>query len=168
MVATETSEQPGGHQREGRAEQHRLWEDQQRRDHPLHHHEQRSTGERREDRVVGERTHHAECIVKDESEQPDHELDDRVPEQRLSEPRRALGRDRCTKRHTAQEDHEHDHLRVRAVTDEESEVAAPDGLIDESGRAREDEDQRQEKCHGSESSASPSGRAPRNMTRSMR
>ena len=31
-----------------------------------------------------------------------------------------------------------------------------------------DDDQRQEKCHGSESSASPSGRAPRNMTRSMR
>ena len=50
-------------------------------------------------------------------------------------------------RHAAEEDDEDDDLSVRAVADEEAEVARPDRLVDEPRRAGKDEDRVEESEH---------------------
>ena len=61
--------------------------------------------------------------------------------------------DERAERHAAEEDHEHDDLRVRAVADEQAEVADPDRLVDEPGGAGEDEDRAEEEQHDSQMGA---------------
>ena len=77
--------------------------------------------------------------MKDQRDEPHEQLDGGVPEQRRSHPTRSLSDEMRAERHAAQEDHEHDDLGVRAVSDEKTEIAGPDGLVDESSGSAEDE-----------------------------
>ena len=43
-------------------------------------------------------------------------------------------------RHPAQEDHQDDDLGVRAMSNEQAEIPAPERLVDQAGGAAEDED----------------------------
>ena len=60
---------------------------------------------------------------------------------------RVSANEQGAERHAAEEDHEDDHLRVGAVPDEESEVARPNRLVDQSRGARENEDDIKECQH---------------------
>ena len=138
----------GAHHRERHAQQHRLRQDQQRGDAPLGDLQQHARAQRRKEHIVGEPSDLHEQVVEDQADQSRHQFDARVPEQRAGHARRALRHRGGTQRHAAEEDHEHDHLRVRAVPHEEPEVAAPDRLVDEARNAREDERRDQDEDHG--------------------
>ena len=112
-----------------------------------------SRPERGEDRVVGELRRPDEDVVEDEAEQPHRELDVGVPAQRLAQRGGPAARRECAGRHPAEEDHEHEHLRVRAVADEQPEVAHPDGLVDEPSGAGQHEDRAEEEQHASQTDA---------------
>jgi len=64
--------------------------------------------------------------VEDEAEQPHRELDVRVPAQRLAQCGGSASGNEGARRHSSQEDHEDEHLRIRAVADEQTEVPHPD------------------------------------------
>ena len=60
---------------------------------------------------------------------------------------RPLAYEHRAERHAAQEDREHQHLRIRRVPHEQAEVPRPYGLVDEPRRARDDEDDVRNQSH---------------------
>jgi hypothetical protein len=143
-AVTADAESAGAHQREGGAEQDRLRQDEESGERPLHDRHARATGERGEDRVVGDRGHAAVDVVEQHADDARRQLDVRVHPQRPPDPLGPLPDQVRPERHPAKEDDEHDDLRVRAVPDEQPEVPAPDGLVNESRGAGEDEDEGEE------------------------
>ena len=107
-----------------------------------------SSGERGKDGRVCEAADGKEHVVEDEPEQSDDHLDRRVRDERFPDAGAPARRERGADGHPAEVDDEDDDLRVGAVADEEPEVAAPDGLVDEPGGAGEDEDGDEQDGHG--------------------
>src|SRR5690348_16497588 len=79
--------------------------------------------------------------MKRDGDDRDDRLDDRVPEQRRPDSLAPLADEQRSNRHSAEENHEHDDLRVRAVPDEQADVSRPDGFVDQSGGTGQNEQQ---------------------------
>src|ERR1019366_4100111 len=110
--------------------------------------ERGAAGERGKERRVGDGGHTAEDVVEEDPNEPDRDLNRGVADERLPDTLAAARRERGAERHAAQVDDEDDDLRVGAVADEEAQVTAPDGLVDEPRGAGEDEDGDEQEGHG--------------------
>jgi hypothetical protein len=143
-TVTTEAKRAGAHQRKRRAKQDRLRQNQEAGQPPLGDRQTRAARQRREDVLVRDAGDHAIHVVE---QHPDHargELDVRVRPQRALHTFGALPDEIRAGRHPAEEDDEHDDLRVGAVADEQPEIPTPDGLVDQSRGAGKDEDERQE------------------------
>jgi hypothetical protein len=124
-----------------------LRKDQQRGDQPFHEREHDPARECGKNAGVCDAGGRGEDLVKHEPDQAGHDLDDGVPEERLGQLLRASSHRERTERHPAEEDDQHDYLRVRAVSDEQPEVPRPDGLVHESGGSGQNENERKKQGH---------------------
>ena len=78
--------------------------------------------------------------MKDQRDQPNGELDSGVPKEWRPQLAGAAPDELCADGHAAEKDHQDDDLGVRAMSNEEPEIPAPDGLVNQSGGTAEDED----------------------------
>ena len=152
------------HQRKGRAKQHGLWQNEQRRNEPLHRRVHRTRTERRKERVIRRVRRPEKDVVKHEADDTHRELDRGVPQQRVTHALRSPPNKYRPGRHAAKENREDEHLRVCAMPDKEPEVACPDRFVDKSGSAGEHKHDTEEEQHGATTIAGPapsrSARAP--------
>ena len=88
-----------------------------------------------------------EDVVEDEADDADRELHERVGRERVAQPLGNPAYDERPGGHAAEEDGEHDDLRVCAVPDEQSQIPRPDRLVDQSGGAGKNENEREESRH---------------------
>jgi hypothetical protein len=146
-VSPPEPEHAGAHEREGGAQQHRLWQDERAGDGPLDRRQERRARQRGIDGAVREAGGPAVDLVEHQSDHADRQLDQGVAAQRLPESLGEPAHQHRTRRHPAEEDHQHDDLGVRVVADEQAQVPGPDGLVDEPGRAGQDEQQVQYPSH---------------------
>jgi hypothetical protein len=149
-VARHAPDEARAHERECGAEQDCLGKNQHSGERPFHDYKRDSAGERRKNCRVCERADADEDIVKNEPQQADDSFDCGVGDQRLLYPGAPACGERCADGHSAEVDDEDDDLGVGAVADEEAEVAAPDGLVDESGGAGEYENNNKQDGHDRE------------------
>ncbi len=138
----------GAHQREGGAEQDGLRQDEQRGQHPLAEHDRGAPAESGEQVRVGPAGNRkVDHVVEGEPEDADDRFHHGVHKKRVANPCRATAHQQRAQTHPAQEDHQGEHLGVRIVADEQTEVAAPDRLVEEAGRAGQQEQQREDRAH---------------------
>src|SRR4029077_4096036 len=94
----------------------------------------------REYRVVRSGRHCAEGWMKQQSEQTDGGLDDGVQYQWIAQPLAVSPDEERADRHSTEEDGEHDDLGVRAMADQQSQIACPDRFVNEARGARQKEE----------------------------
>jgi len=78
--------------------------------------------------------------MKQQSEQTDGSLDDGVQYQRIAQPLTVSPDEERADRHSTEEDGEHEDLGVRAMADEQRQIARPDRFVNEAGGARKKEE----------------------------
>ena len=78
--------------------------------------------------------------MKQQSEQTDCGLDDGVQHQWIAQPLAISADEERADRHSAEEDREHEDLGVRAVADQQREVACPDRFVNEASGARQEKE----------------------------
>ena len=123
------------HQRERGAEQHRLRKDEQPREHPLGPAPAlRGAHGRKQVRVGPVRRAHERPVEEDRA-QSHREFRRGVGQQRAGNARGKVSGQPRAEREPADEHDEHHRLRVGGVAQEELEVVAPDGFVDEPAEA---------------------------------
>jgi hypothetical protein len=135
------ADQRGAHQRKGRAQQHRLRQDQQAGDHELGAKRESLAAQPRQERRVGPVGQQGEHIVEREGAQADRGFDRRIGEERVDHARGAPRAESGAQCHAAHENDEHQRLRVGGVPEVKLQVVRPDRFVDQPGEARHDEQQ---------------------------